>query len=40
MKDGKILKGEDFLKELYKYIGLYDTFEELRNSLVTLIEFK
>lgn len=40
MKDGKILKGEDFLRDLYKYIGLYDTFEELRNSLITLIEFK
>ncbi len=40
MKDGKILKGEDFLKDLYKYIGLYDSFEELRNSLITLIEFK
>ena len=40
MKDGKILKGEDFLKEIYKYIGLYDTFEELRNSLVSFIEFK
>lgn len=39
-KDGKILKGEDFLRDLYKYIGLYDTFEELRNSLITLIEFK
>ena len=40
MKDGKILKGEDFLRDLYKYIGLYDTFENLRNSLITLIEFK
>lgn len=40
MKDGKILKGEDFLKEIYKYISLYDNFEELRNSLVSLIEFK
>ena len=40
MKDGKILKGEDFLKDIYKYISLYDNFEELRNSLVSLIEFK
>ncbi len=40
MKDGKILKGEDFLRDLYKYIGLYDSFEELRNSLISLIEFK
>ncbi len=40
MNDGKILKGEDFLKDLYKYIGLYDTFEDLRNSLISLIEFK
>lgn len=40
MKDGKILKGEDFLKDIYKYIGLYDSFEELRNSLISLIEFK
>lgn len=40
MKDGKILKGEDFLKDIYKYISLYDNFEELRNSLISLIEFK
>lgn len=40
MNDGKIIKGKDFLEELYKYIGIYSTFDELRKSLVSFIEFK
>ena len=40
MKDGRILKGEDFLKELYKYIYKYENFLSLRNDLINLIEYK
>ena len=40
MKDGRILKGEDFLKELYKYIYKYESFLSLRNDLINLIEYK
>ena len=40
LKDGKIVSGEDFLKDLYKYIDKYQNFVELRNSLINLIEYK
>ena len=40
MNNGQILKGEDFLKNIYKYINMYDSFEELRKSLISLVEFK
>ena len=40
LKDGKIVSGEDFLKDLYKYIDKYKNFVELRNSLINLIEYK
>lgn len=40
MKDGMIIKGDDFLNKLYLYIGNYDSFNELRNDLINFIEFK
>lgn len=40
LNDGRILKGEDFLKELYKYVDKYDNFISLRNALINIIEYK
>ena len=40
MKDGNKVKGIDFLNEIYKYIPNFNSFNDLRNNMIELIEFK
>jgi hypothetical protein len=39
MKDGSIIKGKDFVNQLYKHTDKYENFEELKNALIDLIEY-
>lgn len=40
LKDGRIVSGEEFLKDIYNYISKYQNFVELRNSMINIIEYK
>jgi hypothetical protein len=40
LKTGEVLNGIDFVNNLYKYVSNYNSFGELFEDLVSLVEYK
>ena len=40
MKSGEVISGKQFLDNLYKYISSYNTFKELFDDMVYMMEYK
>ena len=40
MKDGTVTNGKDFIDNLYKHISFYNSFSELFDDMVSMIEYK
>ena len=40
MKDGTVTNGKDFIDNLYKHISFYNSFSELFEDMVSMIEYK
>ena len=40
MKDGTVTNGKDFIDNIYKHISFYNSFSELFEDMVSMIEYK
>lgn len=40
MKSGEVISGKEFINDLYKYISKYNTFKELFDDMVYMMEYK
>jgi hypothetical protein len=40
MKSGEVISGKQFLDSLYKYVSNYNTFKELFDDMVYMMEYK